>query len=89
MPQLFQIDDFFEYKSEVANLPQLTDTTFEAYFGGIPGEMDLMSGVTADKGSYIGCIRDLVLLGEYVDWRAEATLTGATLNDCDVKGLQK
>ena len=86
MPQLFQIDDFFEYKSgEVANLPLLTDTTYEAYFGGIPGEMDLMSGVTAHKGSYIGCIRDLVLLEEYVDWEAEATLTGATLNDCDVQ----
>ena len=49
---LFQLDDFFEYKSgEVANLPLLTDTTYEAFFGGIPGDKDLMSGVTAHKGS--------------------------------------
>ena len=66
-------------------MPLLTDTTYEAFFGGIPGDKDLMSGVTAHKGSYIGCIRDLVLLEEYVDWEAEATITGATLSDCDVK----
>ena len=63
----------------------LTDTTYEAFFGGIPDDVDLMSGVTAHKGSYIGCIRDLVLLEEYVDWEAEATITGATLSDCDVQ----
>ena len=66
-------------------MPLLTDTTYEAFFGGIPDDVDLMSGVTAHKGSYIGCIRDLVLLEEYVDWEAEATITGATLSDCDVQ----
>jgi hypothetical protein len=85
---LCQVDDFYEYKSgEVANVPLLFGTSYETFLGGIPDDMEIISGAAAHKGPFIGCVRDLVLLGQYVDWEAEASLTGAILDECSVQGV--
>lgn len=81
-----QIDDFYEYKSgEVENVPLLSGTSYEAFFGGIPEDVDIMSGVTAHQGPFIGCLKDLVFLEEYVEWEQETTITGASLSQCSVE----
>jgi len=84
-----QIDDFYEANSgEKANVPLLHGTEYETFFGGISDDLrsNIQGGVTENDGPFIGCIRDAIVLGEYVDFEESAGITGASLGECGVMG---
>ena len=84
-----QIDDFYEANSgEAQNIPLLHDTVYETFFGGIPDDIraNMRDGVTENDGPFIGCIRDAIVLDEYVDFQESAGITGASLGECGVLG---
>ena len=81
------MDDFYESKDvDLPNVPLVTGTSYAGYVGGLPEDLDIQTGVMAHRGPFVGCIRDLVMQEEYVDWEVETTLTGATLGTCSVVG---
>ena len=67
---------------DVENLTMSDDTIDNVFFGGIPTTIDTTFLKAAHKGSFIGCLRDLVLQ-EFVDWSAYATNNGGSHGGCD------
>jgi len=82
-----QIDDFYDYYSGERQHIPLLQGEYQTFFGGIPDDMraSLKSGVTENDGPFIGCIRDAIVLGQYVDFH-DAGITGATIGECGVLG---
>jgi len=84
-----QIDDFFEANSgQKENLPPLRGTEYETYFGGISEDLRLrlQPDVTKNDGPFIGCIKDAIVMEEYVDFQESPSITGARLGECGTGG---
>jgi len=84
-----QIDDF--YVGDTGTLPEiplLEGNDYETFFGGIPDDIrsNLKPDVTENDTPFVGCIRDAVVLEEYVNFAESAAITGASLGECGVKG---
>ena len=84
---ILQIDDFWELNSgDVQDIPLLVNTKYETFFGGISPSIsqDIPQGSFESGAAFVGCIRDGLVLNEYIDFQESVEITGASLGECGV-----
>ena len=83
----FALDDINSFQVTPDQIPDLTQK-YSFYLGGVPDGMTLMHGVTASSSSFVGCIRDVIILNQFIDFTNALTVTGASLGECGAEPPQ-
>ena len=85
---VLQIDDFWELNSgDLQEIPLLVNTQYETFFGGLSPTIseDIPPGISFESGApFVGCIRDALVMNEYIDFQESIELSGASLGECGV-----
>ena len=82
-------DNYVAAPHHVANIPLVAaGSEYDLYLGGLPDRLrPLRAGVAAHEGSWIGCLKDTIVLGSYLNIQeAVAVNGGASLGDCGAAG---
>jgi laminin alpha 3/5 len=77
-------DNYVAAPHHVANIPLVAPgSEYDLYFGGLPGGLrPLRAGVAAHEGSFVGCLKDAIVMGNYLNFYEAVTISGASLGEC-------
>lgn len=80
------IDDFTYFKIDVPSSDQLPmlNQRYHLFMGGVPAETSMVSGASATKSPFIGCIRDVLIDANVVDFNSIIYHTGVEMSVCSV-----
>ena len=53
--------------------------------GGVPAETPMVSGAAPTKAPFIGCLRDVLIEKDIVDFNSVIYHTGVEMNTCSVE----
>ena len=81
------IDDYAHFKVDVPNQDQLPllNQRYHVFMGGVPAETVMVSGASPTKSPFIGCIRDVLIETEIIDFNSIIYHTGVEMNSCTVE----
>ena len=84
---VLQIDDFYSLDSGDEDVvPLLYNTEYEPFFGGLSAVVasEIPSDAFRNGDPFIGCIRDAMVINQYVDFQDNVELSGGSLGACGV-----
>ena len=83
-------NQLFFYRIDVPNsnsLP-LLNQRYHFFMGGVPAETPMVSGAAPTKAPFIGCLRDVLIEKDIVDFNSVIYHTGVEMNTCSVETVE-
>ena len=66
----------------------LLNQRYHFFMGGVPAETPMVSGAAPTKAPFIGCLRDVLIEKEIVDFNSVIYHTGVEMNTCSVETVE-